>query len=110
MKKIRKTLGVAALLVASAFALNAQVQTDAQRAEGIASGALADCISDARAAGNDILVTSFPGNGEGNWAVRFCSQRRDINSPAQRVGTVILENWQVVETTCEFPAPTSNPC
>lgn len=108
MKKISLIIGVVALLVTSTIVLNAQT-SGAERAEGIARGALSDCISTSRAGGAEILVTSFPSNGEGNWAVRFCSTRRDIAYPAQKVGYVIIENWEVVETACQI-APTDNPC
>ena len=109
MKKLTLILGIA--VVAALATVTAQSAGDgAERAEGLARNALADCISDARAAGNDISISSFAGAGEGDWFVRFCSNRRDISHTAQRVGDVVIEGWEVVSATCEFPAPTNNPC
>lgn len=109
MKNLKLIIAGIVLTLFVAFNAKAQQTGDAARAEGIASSALADCISDARAGNNDILVTVVPREGEGNYAVRFCGSRRDVNY-VSAVGYVILENWRVIETFCEWPAPTANPC
>jgi hypothetical protein len=109
MKNLKLIVAGIIFTVFFAFSAQAQQTTDEARAEGIASSALVGCISSARAGNNDILVTVFPREGEGNYAVRFCGSRRDVNY-VSAVGYVILENWQVVETLCEWPAPTANPC
>jgi len=112
MKKIK------ALFVLSAFAMLFSINVDAQsyqsegfkRAEGLAKAALSDCIAEARAAGNDILISVFKVEGEDSYTVQFCASRRDISFTPQNVGSVTIVDCQVVSTNCQFPAPTDNPC
>lgn len=110
VKKLSLTLAIIVVLAVATSGTVRSTGGDAERAEGIARSALSDCISTARAAGNDIGVSSFAGSETGDWNVVFCSSRRDIQHTPQRVGNVVLDNWVVVETRCEFPAPTNNPC
>lgn len=81
-----------------------------QRAVGIATGALSDCVAAARKAGNTVLDSGAPGENDSDWFIAFCGRQSPNQSPAQFIGGVMIRNWEVVETNCEFPSPTSNPC
>ena len=112
MKKLSKigVLLAVAVMAVAVMAVSANVTGDYQRAVGLATGALSGCLSDARAAGNTILDSGFAGSNEGDWNIVFCGRQSPTQSPAQFIGSATIENWQVVRTRCEFPAPTSNPC
>ena len=81
-----------------------------ERAVGIARAELSACIAEARQAGNEVLDSGFAGANEGDWTIAFCGRQTPTQSPAQFIGQATLESWNVVESRCEFPSPTSNPC
>ena len=116
MKKISVLISVAVVSLAvlavrdTAADSSQSVNGDYQRAVGIATAALSDCITAARQAGNTILDSGVPGANEGDWSIAFCGRQTPTQSPAQHIGGVRIENWEVVEVNCEFPSPTSNPC
>ena len=103
-------VSIAVLAIAATVTTAQSANGDYQRAVGIATSALSGCISDARQAGNTILDSGAPGANEGDWSIAFCGRQSASQSPAQYIGGARIENWQVVEAVCEFPAPTSNPC
>lgn len=118
MKKMT-VLCLAAVMAVAAFTLlgnvtNAESEQaangDYQRAVGIAKAALSDCLAEARKAGNTVSDSGFPGANEGDWSIVFCGTQTPTQSPAQFIGGVAIEGWDVVEANCEFPSPTSNPC
>ena len=116
MKKISVLIlmAVISMAVFAVLTTNADsdesINGDYQRAVGIATAALSDCITAARRAGNTVSDSGVPGANEGDWTIAFCGRQTPTQSPAQFIGGARIENWQLVEVNCEFPAPTSNPC
>lgn len=118
MKKFRTGAAVAATLVVGIVMIAGisdvrsgdSARGDYERAVGIARAELSACLADARQAGNEILDSGFPGEGEGDWTIAFCGRQTPTQSPAQFIGGVRLDAWDVAESNCEFPAPTLNPC